>query len=146
MRIYGSLSSQRRAYQEVQIQDSAQNTWLLSGWAKANSVANTQPDPDHEDAPDDRFFGLVAKIHYEDNTTENHYVPFCDDYTDWQYASGIVAPKKRDEKITKITVYTAYDYNGNTAYFDDLSLRAHGGRPRGPSIRSFYVKHLQIII
>lgn len=128
MRIYGSLSDQRRAYQTINIGKGLDNSWLLSGWAKANSVANTQPDPDDSNAPDKRYFGLIAVIKYSDNVTEKHYVPFNDDYNDWQYACGIIAPKRTDTsgslKISTITVYTAYDYNGNTAYFDEISLRA----------------------
>lgn len=131
MRIWGNPASLRRAYQDIPIQKDCNNTWLLSGWAKADSIANTQADPDDADAPDDRFFGLLATIYYSNGSTENHYVPFCDDYTDWQYTCGIVSPKKSNDdegnanlKITKIRVYTAYDYNCNTAWFDDISLRA----------------------
>ena len=128
MRIYGSLSNLRRAYQTVNINKGLDNTWLLSGWAKANSVANTQPDPDDSNAPDKRYFGMIAEIKYSDNATEKHYIPFNDDFYEWQYTCGIVAPKRTDTtgnlSISTITVYTAYDYNGNTAYFDEISLRA----------------------
>ena len=128
MRIYGSLSNLRRAYQTVNINKGLDNTWLLSGWAKANSVANTQPDPDDSNAQNKRYFGLIAEINYSDSVTEKHYVPFNDDYNDWQYTCGIVTPKRTDTsgslKVSTITVYTAYDYNGNTAYFDEISFRA----------------------
>ena len=47
---------------------------------------------------------------------------FNDDFTDWQYASGVIIPKRRDLMIQDITVYCAYDYNANYAYFTNISL------------------------
>ena len=126
MRINGSLTGERHAVQTVNVKADIDSTWLLSGWAKADSVANTQADPDDSNAENKRYFGLIAMITYSDESTEKHYVPFNDDYTGWQYASGIVVPKVTDtsKTVTSITVYTAYDYNGNTAWFDEISLRA----------------------
>ena len=47
---------------------------------------------------------------------------FNDDFTDWQYASGVIIPKQRGLMIENITVYCAYDYNANYAYFTNISL------------------------
>ncbi len=100
-------------------------TFLLSGWGKANSVGGTSPKPEKDG---DRYFGLIAEIKYakEDGTeiseTENQYVSFNDDFTDWQYASGVIIPKRRDLMVKNITVYCAYDYNANDAYFTNISL------------------------
>ena len=47
---------------------------------------------------------------------------FNDDFTDWQYASGVIIPKQRGLMIQDITVYCAYDYNANYAYFTNISL------------------------
>ena len=47
---------------------------------------------------------------------------FNDDFTDWQYASGVIIPKRRDLMVKNITVYCAYDYNANDAYFTNISL------------------------
>ena len=47
---------------------------------------------------------------------------FNDDFTDWQYASGVIIPKQRGLMIKDITVYCAYDYNANYAYFTNISL------------------------
>lgn len=44
------------------------------------------------------------------------------DFTDWQYASGVIIPKQRGLMIKDITVYCAYDYNANDAYFTNISL------------------------
>ena len=44
------------------------------------------------------------------------------DFTDWQYASGVIIPKQRGLMIENITIYCAYDYNANYAYFTNISL------------------------
>lgn len=53
---------------------------------------------------------------------EKQYVSFNDDFTDWQYASGVIIPTRRDLMIKDITAYCAYDYNANDAYFTNISL------------------------
>lgn len=53
---------------------------------------------------------------------EKQYVSFNDDLTDWQYASGVIIPKRRGLMIKDITVYCAYDYNANDAHFTNISL------------------------
>ena len=94
-------------------------TFLLSGWGKANSVGGTSPKPEKDG---DRYFGLIAEIRYANGTTEKQYVSFNDDFTDWQYASGVIIPKQRGLMIKDITVYCAYDYNANDVYFTNISL------------------------
>ncbi len=37
----------------------------------------------------------TAHIFIPIDTTENQYVSFNDDFTDWQYASGVIIPKQR---------------------------------------------------
>ena len=61
-------------------------------------------------------------VTYTDGTTENQYVSFNGDYADWQFASGVIVPGKRDERVKEITVRCAYDYNANDAYFTNISL------------------------
>ena len=94
-------------------------TFLLSGWGKANSVGGTSPKPS---TGYERYFGLIAEIRYANGTTEKQYVSFNDDFTDWQYASGVIIPKQRGLMIENITIYCAYDYNANYAYFTNISL------------------------
>ena len=64
----------------------------------------------------------TARIFIPIDTTEKQYVSFNDDFTDWQYASGVIIPKQRGLMIENITVYCAYDYNANYAYFTNISL------------------------
>ena len=47
---------------------------------------------------------------------------FNGDYAGWQFASGVIVPGKRDERVKEITVRCAYDYNANDAYFSNISL------------------------
>ena len=64
----------------------------------------------------------TAHIFIPIDTTDKQYVSFNDDFTDWQYASGVIIPKQRGLMIKDITVYCAYDYNANYAYFTNISL------------------------
>ena len=48
---------------------------------------------------------------------EKQYVSFNDDFTDWQYVSGVIIPTRRDLMIKDITAYCAYDYNGKDYTF-----------------------------
>ena len=64
----------------------------------------------------------TARIFIPIDTTEKQYVSFNDDFTDWQYASGVIIPKQRGLMIENITIYCAYDHNANYAYFTNISL------------------------
>ena len=64
----------------------------------------------------------TARIFIPIGTIEKQYVSFNCDFTDWQYASGVIIPKQRGLMIKDITVYCAYDYNANYAYFTNISL------------------------
>ena len=120
MRVSNTMNGYARTHQVIPLNLLADEaTFLLSGWGKANSVGGTARK--HEDG-DERYFGLVAEIAYTDGTTENQYVSFNGDYADWQFASGVIVPGKRDERVKEITVRCAYDYNANDAYFTNISL------------------------
>ena len=120
MRVSNTMNGYARTHQVIPLNLPADEaTFLLSGWGKANSVGGTARK--HEDG-DERYFGLVAEIAYTDGTTENQYVSFNGDYAGWQFASGVIVPGKRDERVKEITVRCAYDYNANDAYFSNISL------------------------
>ena len=120
MRVSNTMNGYARTHQVIPLNLPADEaTFLLSGWGKANSVGGTARK--HEDG-DERYFGLVAEIAYTDGATENQYVSFNGDYADWQFASGVIVPGKRDKWVQEITVRCAYDYNANDAYFTNISL------------------------
>ncbi|MBP3484357.1 MAG: hypothetical protein J6K00_04590, partial [Oscillospiraceae bacterium] len=118
IKVIGSPSANRSAVQIININDEKGGTYILSGWGKASAVGSTEKEYDGTKP----YFGMLAAVVYTDQSGEEwHYVPFNKDYTDWQYASGIVIPK-RDAPVKLIKVYLFYTNNANTAYFDNISL------------------------
>mgnify|MGYP004674923359 FL=1 len=66
---------------------------------------------------------MLAAVYYTGASGEEwHFIPFSKDYTDWQYASGIVIPKQSDKSVVTIKLYLMYSQNANTAYFDNISV------------------------
>ena len=112
-------------------------TFLLSGWGKAVSAADCKSDLGWEysshvvETNDERYYGLIAQLHYRDANNKPHsqyfYAPFNDDYDEWQFASCVIVPDKykQDENMTleSIEVYAVYDNNFNTMSVDNISLR-----------------------
>ena len=125
LQMLGHPDAKRRATQTVSINRSSNTTYMLSAWGKARSVTDGAPISDlsgDNDTPQ-RFFGMIAKILYSDTTTpEYQYVSFNPQFDGWQYASGFIVPKRANKTVTSITVSLAYDYNVNTAWFDQISL------------------------
>ena len=124
IRLGGDAYTDSKAYQDVAINKSGK-TFVLSGWAKANSVPDNKQEATGDDAAardNHKQFGLRAIITYSDGATEYHYVPFNPDITDWQFVSTAIVPKKESTVITSIQVLCAYERNGNAAFFDNLSL------------------------
>lgn len=116
----GDIEVKKRIQKTVSINKPAKNlTFILSGWAKAHSIATALPEPTPTNF---RYFGLIAIINYTDGTKENHYVSFNKDCLDWQYTSGIVVPKEQNKTISTIDVIGAYDHNRNTARFNNISF------------------------
>ena len=110
----GVSSSLSCASQTIIVNSPATQSYMLSGWAKANSVPTDET----------RMFRLEAQIWYDEYGTDTQEV-FADfnPYTDqWQYASVSLEPKAEKQMVYKIVVYCIYDRNCNTAYFDNLSL------------------------
>ena len=111
----GNYTSTAGFTETLPVNKSADTTFVLSGWAKANSVAITD---------DDRKFGLAAVISYTDGTTETVETAFTPDNPNWQYTSTAVVAKEenKNKTISTIAVKTQYNNNANTAYFKDISL------------------------
>ena len=108
----GNPSDINRISQTVQVSGSKDETFVLAGWAKADSVQ----------LRDTREFALIATFMNGSTPVNTSTVRFnyCADSTiNWQYAaSAIVANGAYDS----IVVELAYDYNANTAYFDGIQL------------------------
>ena len=109
--ISGNPGSKRYLSQTVAINTATNDTFVLSGWAKANSVSQSGT----------RAFRLRAVIKYGDNSTQTVKAPFLSRSSAWQYTSVAVVPQESGT-IASITVYCDYDYNCNTVCFDNISL------------------------
>lgn len=126
LRAYGGPTSVRTAYQTVPINLSGAETYVLSGWANAISV-HTEESPLYGVSTDPtadgkKRFGLCAEILYADSTKEYHYIPFNPDLQNWQFTSTSIVPSQTSKTVSSIKVSCVYNYNANTAYFDDISL------------------------
>ncbi len=94
-------------------------TFLLSGWAKGNSAPIT--DPVFGDTQ--RYFGMVLRIHYDDESTEDHAIPFESSITSWQFIAKSIVPKESNKTVLSVDLICAYDNNHNKTYFENISLR-----------------------
>ena len=121
--IVGSPSNgNARATQEVSINLSGAETYVLSGWAKGNSVPDNVTIAEDYAQDMEKSFGLRATVNYEDGTKEYFYAPFNADLTDWQFTSLSIVPTEVEKTVSTITVACVYEKNGNMAYFDNISL------------------------
>ena len=110
------------AYQTVNINESGAQTYVVSGWAKAEAVTDnvtTRSDPAYDHT---KQFGIRATLTYTDGTKNYYYTPFNADVSTWQYASLTVIPESKTKKVDYITISCVYETNANVAYFDNLSM------------------------
>ncbi|HIT33990.1 MAG TPA: DNRLRE domain-containing protein, partial [Candidatus Faecousia intestinigallinarum] len=123
IKIIGQWDEQNgNAWQDVPINLPSSQTYVLSGWAKANSVPDTEDLAASADYDQFKQFGLRALLYYSDGTFEYHFVPFNPDLTTWQFTSMTIVPRQSNKTVSKIKVLCAYERNANTAYFDNISL------------------------
>ena len=108
--------------QTVPVNYAGANTFVLSGWAKADAMADNL---DEDLFGERKNFGLKAVINYTDGTEDEKafYAPFnAEIRNEWQYASLIIIPSNAEKTVESIDVYCQFKYNNGIAYFDDLSL------------------------
>lgn len=117
-KLNGSPSGTQLFWQEIPVYQSSDNTYVLSGWAKANSVPDVSSTSNTT-----RFFGFYATVKYTDGTDDVYLFSFNPDITDWQYLSGIIAPKSPNKIIKSIYVHGLYNKNANAAWFDGIALK-----------------------
>lgn len=112
--IVGTPTAQKRLTQTIALNTPVNTTFMLSGWGEADSVSLTTDE--------NRKFGIIAKLTYSDNTTEEFELSFNPDNINRQYASTAIVPDKTKASVTSVEISVAYDYNANTAYFDNIAL------------------------
>lgn len=108
----GNPKATNRISQTVKASGASGDTFVLAGWAKADSVP----------IKDDREFALIATFKKGSTTVNTSTVRFnyCADSTiNWQYAASPIVAKGAYDSIV---IELAYDYNANTVYFDGVQL------------------------
>ena len=110
----GNPDAANCASQTVQLNIPKETTLLLSGWGRAASARTGEDDNGKE-----RSFRLTVRLHYTDNTTEDQHAEFNPDQTAWQFTSAAIIPK---EDVDYAEIFLRYDYNVNSAYFDDVCM------------------------
>ena len=108
----GNPQATNRISQTIMVSGASGNTFVLAGWAKADSVP----------IRDDREFALIATFKKGSTTVNTSTVRFnyCADSTiNWQYAASPIVAKGAYDSIV---IELAYDYNANTVYFDGVQL------------------------
>ncbi len=113
LRLNGDPGHQAYASRTVAVDQPVHTTFIVSGWARAESVRL------YGDAA--RTFGMAVILTYTDGITEEHTMSFNPESTAWQFASMGIAPRRAVE-IASVSVRCLYEYNANTAYFDHVSL------------------------
>ena len=108
-RINGSASLNKSIYQKINQSGNAGDVFVVSGWAKGDSVP----------LGGNRHFALDVGIEKLDGTYEWKVIPFNEDATEWQYASKKIVT---GAAYKSITFYALYYGNENTAYFDGIQL------------------------
>ncbi|MGY0374140.1 DNRLRE domain-containing protein [Clostridium sp. JNZ J1-5] len=108
-KINGSALKRKSIYQKINLSGNAGDVFVVSGWAKAESVPISA----------NRQVALDVGIEKVDGTYEWKEVPFNQDSTEWQYISAKI---KAGADYKSMTFYALYYGNENTAYFDGLQL------------------------
>ena len=126
-----------RAVQRVHINEvCTDQTFLLSGWGKAASGGKCETSFSWKygssiNEHSKRFFGVIARCWYKaadgGEHADYHYMPFDDEFDNWQFASTVVVPgsyyQEKEMTLMYIDVFVVYDHNFQSMYVDNLSLR-----------------------
>ncbi|MDF2511620.1 MAG: wapA1, partial [Herbinix sp.] len=122
-RMIGDKAKNKYISQEVAVSGTESDLYVISGWAKASSLPEfnaTSP------TGEDRRFKISVLVTYSDGSSVwKDPVVFNHDIVGWQYGAVTIDLSDGTGEVktpTKIAVYPRYGYQGNTVYFDDLSI------------------------
>lgn len=108
-RIYGSQTVNKNVCQKILVSGSKGDTFVVSGWAKADAMPRTETT---------RRFALSLGF-FTAGSSAWELIYFNEDYSGWQYLSGVIqAPNDYDY----IYVYGVYYQNANKVYFDGFQV------------------------
>ena len=106
---YGNIN--KNIGQEINVSGKKGDNFILSGWAKGDSVPMTLNAS--------RYFAIEVGIFKTDGTSQWAVAKFNEDNSEWQFVSE---PIIADGDYSKVVVYGLYNLNANTAYFDSINL------------------------
>ena len=116
LKISGDLNRNVSVWQEVDVTGSTEkDTFVLSGWAKADSLP---------DASKHSFRFSIKKV-YSDGYSIWEEKRFNNQTSAWQFLSMPISMDdgtSKDRKPTAIYVYLCYQWQKNSAYFDNIQL------------------------
>ncbi|MDO6355966.1 DNRLRE domain-containing protein [Caloramator sp. CAR-1] len=108
-RIFGEATKTKALYQKIYVEGKEGDTFVVSGWAKANSVPISQG----------RYFAIDIGFEKVTGGYEYQVIPFNQDSNDWQYISDRIVA---GSDYKSINIYVLYYNNENIAWFDGLGL------------------------
>ena len=117
--ITGDHEASKWIYQTVPVSGVEDDTYIVSGWAKANAVP--------EDEENTRKFKISVEIKYSDGTSKfiNNPAEFNHSISSWQYSSATFNLSDGTNTVktpVSITVYLNYSKQANKIYFDNVQL------------------------
>lgn len=123
-KVTGDKDNYKWLIQEVAVSGNEEDTYIISGWAKANAAPAYISD---SSSSVNRRFKISVKVTYSDGTSKwRTAVEFNHDVVGWQYSSTIVDLSDDDSSTTKtpvkLGIYPRYEYQVNSCIFDNFSV------------------------
>ena len=116
-RIVGAPKSKKELVQDIAVSGNEDDTYIISGWAKANAIPPTNSD---------RKFKISVKVIYSDNTEVwKEPAEFNTTVSEWQYtaqAFTLSDGTSANKTPKQISIYLRFFYQSNKAYFDGIQL------------------------
>ena len=113
-KLIGVPGATRSIRQRVNISGKSGDVFSFGGSAKARSIPTSNSS--HANKPN---FRLYLGVYNGNNEVENYQLNFNESVNDWQSATKTIVTKNN---YTAFELFCTYDYNCNTAYFDDIFL------------------------
>ena len=112
--IAGEGTLTRSIYQCINLSGKTGDTYTVGAWAKAKAVPNHAADKNNE-----AHFALHVFSYNNDIVNEHIIIKFNEFVSDWQYVSKTFTLTRA---YNLIKVFCSYDFNCNSAYFDNVFL------------------------
>ena len=117
-KINGDVSKNKYISQTVPVSGTEDDTYIVSGWAKADSVA--------VDSENVRKFKISIAVNYSDGTQKfKESADFNETISDWQFVSkafNLSDGTSANKTPVSVQIFMNYSKEGNAAYFDNFSL------------------------